>query len=138
MILCPLTCANVAYICQRCRHLHTSCTLWLTRQGRSAARCGPFPRPCRATLIEVPAPRDRASLPGALWRGAALHAEILGRAAGRNGFGVSMAEPGPRPVTFRAMFSEELRARRQQAGLLQREFAEKAHVSLSSVKQYEG
>jgi transcriptional regulator with XRE-family HTH domain len=35
------------------------------------------------------------------------------------------------------MFTEELRARREQAGLLQREFAEKAHVSLSSVKQYE-
>ncbi|MGH3158842.1 MAG: helix-turn-helix domain-containing protein [Streptosporangiaceae bacterium] len=35
------------------------------------------------------------------------------------------------------MFVEELRARRAQAGLLQREFAVKAHVSLSSVKQYE-
>ena len=50
---------------------------------------------------------------------------------------MSTAEPGIRPVTFRAMFTEELRARRQQMGLLQREFAEKAHVSLSSVKQYE-
>jgi transcriptional regulator with XRE-family HTH domain len=35
------------------------------------------------------------------------------------------------------MFVEELRARREQMGLLQREFAEKAHLSLSSVKQYE-
>jgi len=50
---------------------------------------------------------------------------------------VSMAEPGTQPVTFRAMFIQELRARREQMGLLQREFAEKAHVSLSSVKQYE-
>jgi transcriptional regulator with XRE-family HTH domain len=50
---------------------------------------------------------------------------------------MSTAEPGIRPVTFRAMFTEELRARRQQMGLLQREFAQKAHVSLSSVKQYE-
>ena len=47
------------------------------------------------------------------------------------------AEPGTWPITFRAMFVEELRARREQMGLLQREFAEKAHVSLSSVKQYE-
>ena len=51
---------------------------------------------------------------------------------------MTMAEPGTQPVTFRAMFTEELRARRKQTGLLQREFAEKAHVSLSSVKQYEG
>ena len=51
---------------------------------------------------------------------------------------MSTAEPGTRPLTFRAMFIEELRARREQIGLLQREFAEKAHVSLSSVKQYEG
>jgi transcriptional regulator with XRE-family HTH domain len=50
---------------------------------------------------------------------------------------MSTAEPGIRPVTFRAMFIEELRARRKQMGLLQREFAEKAHVSLSSVKKYE-
>jgi transcriptional regulator with XRE-family HTH domain len=46
---------------------------------------------------------------------------------------MSAAEPG----TFRTLFIEELRARREQTGLLQREFAEKAHVSLSSVKQYE-
>jgi transcriptional regulator with XRE-family HTH domain len=50
---------------------------------------------------------------------------------------MSTAEPGTRPVTFRAMFVEELRARREQTGLLQREFAVKAHLSLSSVKQYE-
>jgi transcriptional regulator with XRE-family HTH domain len=50
---------------------------------------------------------------------------------------MSAAETSTQPVTFRAMFTEELRARREQAGLLQREFAEKAHVSLSSVKQYE-
>jgi transcriptional regulator with XRE-family HTH domain len=50
---------------------------------------------------------------------------------------MSTAEPGTRPVTFRAMFVDELRARREQVGLLQREFAEKAHLSLSSVKQYE-
>jgi transcriptional regulator with XRE-family HTH domain len=47
------------------------------------------------------------------------------------------AEPGTQPATFRAMFIEELRARRRQMGLLQREFAEKAHLSLSSVKKYE-
>jgi transcriptional regulator with XRE-family HTH domain len=35
------------------------------------------------------------------------------------------------------MFTEQLRAQREQMGLLQREFADKAHVSLSSVKQYE-
>ena len=50
---------------------------------------------------------------------------------------MSTAEPVTRPVTFRAMFVEELRARREHTGLLQREFAEKAHVSVSSVKQYE-
>ena len=50
---------------------------------------------------------------------------------------MSTAQPGTRPATFRAMFIEELKARREQTGLLQREFAEKAHVSLSSVKQYE-
>ncbi len=50
---------------------------------------------------------------------------------------MSTAEPGARPVTFRAMFVEELRARREHMGLTQREFAEKAHLSLSSVKQYE-
>jgi transcriptional regulator with XRE-family HTH domain len=50
---------------------------------------------------------------------------------------MSTAEPGAQPTTFRAMFIEELRARRRQMGLLQREFAEKAHLSLSSVKKYE-
>jgi transcriptional regulator with XRE-family HTH domain len=50
---------------------------------------------------------------------------------------MSMAEPGAPPVTFRAMFTQELRARREHMGLFQREFAQKAHVSLSSVKQYE-
>ena len=50
---------------------------------------------------------------------------------------MSAAEPGTGPVTFRAMFTEQLRAQREQMGLLQREFADKAHVSLSSVKQYE-
>ena len=44
---------------------------------------------------------------------------------------------GTQPVTFRAAFVGELRARRAQMGLLQREFAVKAHVSLSSVKKYE-
>jgi transcriptional regulator with XRE-family HTH domain len=47
------------------------------------------------------------------------------------------AEPGTQPATFRATFVGELRARREQVGLLQREFAEQAHLSLSSVKQYE-
>ena len=51
---------------------------------------------------------------------------------------MSTVEPGTQPVTFRAMFVEELRARREHAGLLQREFAEKAYLSVSSVKQYEG
>lgn len=53
------------------------------------------------------------------------------------GLAVSTEEPGTLP-TFRATFIQELRARREQAGMTQREFAEKAHVSLSSVKQYEG
>ena len=48
---------------------------------------------------------------------------------------MSAAESATGPV--RAMFTAELRAQRQRMGLLQREFAEKAHVSLSSVKQYE-
>jgi transcriptional regulator with XRE-family HTH domain len=60
-----------------------------------------------------------------------------GRTAGKDVPVMSTAEPGIQPVTFRAMFIQELRARRQQMGLLQREFAVKAHVSLSSVKQYE-
>ena len=50
---------------------------------------------------------------------------------------MSAAERGAGPITFRAMFTEQLRAQREQMGLLQREFAEKAHVSVSSVKQYE-
>lgn len=50
---------------------------------------------------------------------------------------MSAAEPGAQPVTFRAMFAEELQARRVQRGLLQREFALEAHVSLSSIKKYE-
>jgi len=51
---------------------------------------------------------------------------------------MSTGESGVEPGPFRALFIEELRARRQQAGLTQREFAVKARVSLSSVKQYEG
>jgi transcriptional regulator with XRE-family HTH domain len=50
---------------------------------------------------------------------------------------MSMAESASQPVTLRAMFIAELRARRQQMGLTQREFAVKAHLSLSSVKKYE-
>ena len=50
---------------------------------------------------------------------------------------MSTGEPGAKPVTFRTTFTGELRARRTQMGLLQREFAEKAHVSLSSYKKYE-
>ena len=50
---------------------------------------------------------------------------------------MSAAEPGTGPATFRAAFAKELHAQRERMGLLQREFAEKAHVSLSSVKQYE-
>jgi len=50
---------------------------------------------------------------------------------------MSAAEPGTGPVTFRGAFAKELHAQRERMGLLQREFAEKAHVSLSSVKQYE-
>ncbi len=50
---------------------------------------------------------------------------------------MSATEPRTRPVTFRTMFVDELRARREQVGLLQRELAEKAHLSLSSVKPYE-
>jgi transcriptional regulator with XRE-family HTH domain len=64
--------------------------------------------------------------------------DICGERIGREGpLIMSTAEPGTQPVTFRAAFIEELRARREQMGLLQREFAVKAHVSLSSVKQYE-
>jgi hypothetical protein len=46
MIPCLLTCVDVAYICQRCQHIRTSCTLWRTWQGRSVAlRTVPAPLP---------------------------------------------------------------------------------------------
>jgi len=66
----------------------------------------PFPRPCRATLIEVPAQ----------WRPSMWTAGVSrGARTGRGPLTVmSTAEPGTRPVTFRAMFIEELRARREQ------------------------
>src|SRR5262245_60036513 len=60
-----------------------------------------------------------------------------GGTAGKDVRVVSTGEPGAGPVTFRAAFTGELRTRRTQTGLLQREFAEKAHVSLSSYKKYE-
>jgi transcriptional regulator with XRE-family HTH domain len=45
-----------------------------------------------------------------------------------------LQEPGDAGhATFRAAFITELRARREQIGLTQLEFADKAHVSLSSV-----
>jgi transcriptional regulator with XRE-family HTH domain len=50
---------------------------------------------------------------------------------------MSTADSGGQPVTFRAMFIAELAARRKHVGLTQREFAVKAHLSLSSVKKYE-
>src|SRR5256885_9935192 len=37
MILCPLTCGNVAYIWQCCQHLQMIGILWLTRRGRPVA-----------------------------------------------------------------------------------------------------
>jgi len=43
MILCPLTCGNVAYICQCCQHLQMIGILWLTRQGRPVVHCAPVP-----------------------------------------------------------------------------------------------
>src|SRR6266498_1127354 len=52
MILCPLTCGNVAYICQRCQHLQMIGILWLTRRGRPVAHMRPFPRPCRPSALE--------------------------------------------------------------------------------------
>src|SRR5262245_27395348 len=60
-----------------------------------------------------------------------------GRNPGEHVLVMSATEVGTGPVTFRSMFIEEMRTRRKQMGLLQREFAEKAHVSLSSVKKYE-
>ena len=80
-------------------------------------------------------PLHGRSWDGRPWREESRFRE--GRAAGKDVPVMSTAEPGTRPVTFRAMFTDELRARRERMGLLQREFAEKAHVSLSSVKQYE-
>ena len=124
------TYANVADLCQP-----------LVRYGspgrvvRSLA-VRPFPRPCQATLTGVPRNGTARSSPGRSGEATtALQREILRAAEGW--YAVSTAEPGTEPVTFRAMFIQELRARREQTGLLQREFAEKAHVSLSSVKQYE-
>jgi transcriptional regulator with XRE-family HTH domain len=113
-----LTCGNVAYVCQRCQRLQTSSTMWPT--GGVVGRSMSFRSrdPAGRTLIEVP--------PRGVSRGAQPGREVPFTV-------MSAAEPG----TFRAMFIEEMRARREQTGLLQREFAEKAHVSLSSVKQYE-
>src|SRR6266567_3825625 len=54
MILCPLTCGNVAYICQRCQHLQMIGILWLTRRGRPVAHMRPFPRPCRPLPRSAP------------------------------------------------------------------------------------
>ena len=98
----------------------------------------PFPRPCPGDVDRDTRRRDRAPPlsrrvpacgPGRGLRGE--HGRKVPFTA------MSAAEPGTGPVTFRAMFTEELRAQREQMGLLQREFADKAHVSLSSVKQYE-
>src|SRR5260370_2009879 len=123
------TYANVADICKP----HVRCGS-PGRVVRSLVM-RPFPRPCRATLIEVRAQKDRVPrLQSALETGRPACGDP-GRTAGRDGFVVSMAEPGTQPVTFRAMFIEELRARREQMGLFHREFAEKAHVSLSSLNQ---
>ena len=80
-----------------------------------------------------PTPPTEGANPPSMW------SRFQRGAHGRKGFlrVMSAAEPGTGSVTFRAMFIEELRSRREQVGLLQREFAEKAHLSLSSVKQYE-
>ena len=132
-----LTCGDVDYICQRCRPLPTSCTIWLTWQGRPVARCAPVPATLPGDPDRGAAHRDRAFLSRAPWRGNDGPATGDPGRAAEGWYVVSTAEPGTEPVTFRAMFIQELRARREQTGLLQREFAEKAHVSLSSVKQYE-
>ena len=54
MILCPLTCGNIAYICQRCQHLQMIGILWLTRQGRPVAHYAPVP-----AALPAPAPGVR-------------------------------------------------------------------------------
>src|SRR6516165_2530331 len=47
MILCRLTCGNITYICQRCRHMPTSHTLWPPGRVVWSLLVRPFPRPCR-------------------------------------------------------------------------------------------
>jgi hypothetical protein len=54
MILCPLTCGNVAYICRRYQHLQMMGILWLTRRGRPVARYAPVP-----AALPAPAPGVR-------------------------------------------------------------------------------
>jgi len=51
MVPCPPTCTNVAYICQRCRHLHTLCGLPITWQGRWGS---PSEYPDRAAAASLP------------------------------------------------------------------------------------
>ena len=92
---------------------------------------------CDAFRIHFQAPADAFQGAHGRTRPACKARVRGGRIAGKDGPVMSTAEPGTHPVTFRAMFVEELRARREHAGLLQREFAQKAHVSVSSVKQYE-
>jgi len=59
MILCPLTCDNVAYVYQRCRHLQTSSRLRTADRVVWSLFVRPFPRPCRPP---VPAQGDRAPI----------------------------------------------------------------------------
>src|SRR5690349_3586228 len=93
---------------------------------------------CDAFRIHFQAPADALQGPRGRRTRPARRARVRGgRIAGKDGPVMSTAEPGSQPATFRAMFVGELRARREHAGLLQREFAQKAHVSVSSVKQYE-
>jgi hypothetical protein len=55
MVPRPLTCDDVAYLCQRCRHMHTSCRVLPSgRVVRSLSR--PFP----AALPGVDRARARA------------------------------------------------------------------------------
>ena len=70
MVPCPLTCVDVAYVCQRCRHLaYLMIGYVAVRQGRSVAQIARFPRSCRALT------RVRAGPPPSGARGSPMSAD---------------------------------------------------------------
>ena len=59
-----LTCADVAYVCKRCRHLHTSPILSCTGRVVWSLFVRPFPRPCRPGAPRKDGPHDWPAQPG--------------------------------------------------------------------------